>query len=49
MSKRQENMQLAMSYLRAIVEVLPRGQAEERPWREWMRPMAECVDGVCVN
>jgi aminoglycoside phosphotransferase (APT) family kinase protein len=45
-SERQEAMQLAASYLRAITEVLPRGRVE-RPWETWRADMLKNIDIVC--
>jgi hypothetical protein len=48
-SKRQENMQLAMNYPRAIVEALPRGEWDVKPWENWRGRMLECMDAVCAD
>lgn len=45
-TERQENMQLAMNYLRAIVEVLPRGEGDVKPWQDWRGRMLVCMEAV---
>jgi aminoglycoside phosphotransferase (APT) family kinase protein len=45
---RQEHMQLAMNRLRAIVELLPRGQID-RPVEMWREEMLGHMDAVCVD
>jgi aminoglycoside phosphotransferase (APT) family kinase protein len=46
--KRQEHMQLAMNFLRAIVEVMPRGQVDKSVdgWRE---EMLRHMDAFCMD
>ncbi|KAI9745285.1 MAG: hypothetical protein M1818_001565 [Claussenomyces sp. TS43310] len=47
-SPRQEHMQLAINFMRAIVQVLPRGQID-RPWEKWRESMLEHIDHVCAD
>ena len=45
--KRQEHMQLAINRLRAIVEVMPKGQVD-RPVEIWKEEMIRHMDAVCA-
>lgn len=46
--KRQEHMQLAMNFLRAIVEVVPRGQVD-KPVGAWREEMLRHMDAVYMD
>jgi hypothetical protein len=46
--KRQEHMQLAMNSLRAIVEVMPRGQVD-KPAEHWREEVLRHMDTVCMD
>jgi aminoglycoside phosphotransferase (APT) family kinase protein len=46
--ERQEHMQLAMNHLRAIVEIMPRGQVD-KPVETWKEEMLRHMDAVCVD
>jgi hypothetical protein len=46
--KKQEHMQLVMNFLRAIVEVMPRGQVN-KPVDEWRKEMLRHMNVVCVD
>jgi hypothetical protein len=46
--KRQEHMQLAMNFLKAIVEVVPKGQVN-KPVDEWRKEMLRHMNAVYGN
>lgn len=46
--KRQEHMQLAMNFLKTIVEVMPRRQVN-KPVDEWRKEMLRHMNAICVD